>query len=270
MPQRSTSIRIPQPCAESWDAMTPTGLGRHCAACQRTVVDFTLKSDAEILAYFQQAGDTIPCGRFRTNQLARPLLPAAPPRPAHRWRGWVAAALAFGGLRAEAAVPLATRPPSTQHPRRKATPATPTRQVARRLVSGVVRDYYSLEPLAHATVKLKGGYRTATTDANGYFRLWLPTRRGPHTQATLVVQQVSYFAELVRVPLAAHPARALHISLVPNVPSDLAETTSGVPMTEVIDVVLPTQQPATQPDTLAAPTQTPRRTAHWFRWLFRS
>jgi hypothetical protein len=30
--------------------MTPRGPGCHCAACQKTVVDFTLKTDAEILA----------------------------------------------------------------------------------------------------------------------------------------------------------------------------------------------------------------------------
>ncbi len=265
MPQRATIIRIPEPCAESWAAMTPASGGRHCAACQKTVVDFTLKTDAEILAYFKQAGAAAPCGRFRTSQLARPLLPAAPPRPAQHWRGWVAAALALWVLRAEAAAPPAPRPASAQHPQRKPATARPTRQVARRLVSGVVRDEYSQQPVAQAQVRLQGGHRTATTDANGYFRLWLPAQRGPHRPQRLVVQQADYNGRTVRVPLAARPARTLRISLTPN-PSapDLNDyISSGVSVSELMEVY--PQAPTAKPDTLAAPVQLPRRS--WYQRL---
>jgi hypothetical protein len=196
--------------------MTPASGGRHCAACQKTVVDFTHKTDAEILAYFKQAGAAVPCGRFRASQLARPLQPAVPASPAPRWRGWLAAALALWSLRAEATgAPLAAPvPPSAQHPRPKAAPAPPTRQVAGRLVCGVVRAADGQEPLAQATVRLKGTPRTATTDAHGYFRLWVPARRGPHTQQVLVVEQEGFRAKTVRVPLAARAARALKVNLV--------------------------------------------------------
>ena len=51
MPQRSTAIHIPQPCPESWAAMTPTAQGRHCAVCATEVVDFTRMSEAEVLAF---------------------------------------------------------------------------------------------------------------------------------------------------------------------------------------------------------------------------
>jgi len=253
--------------------MTPTSDGRHCAACAKTVIDFTHKTDAEILAYFKHAGAAIPCGRFRNSQLARPLLPTAPVRPAQRWRGWVAAGLALWGLRAEAAgAPPAALPPRAQHPRPKLLPPAPTRQVAQRLVSGVVRDQYSQEPVARAKVRLKGSHRLATTDANGYFRLWLPARRGPHAQHVLVVQQADYVTRTLRVPLAARAARALHIRLSPNSSMLLPEeafTTSGVPIMEVMEVVLPAQSPAARPDTLAVPAPTPRRAwPHWLRWPF--
>jgi hypothetical protein len=60
--------------------MTPASGGRHCAACQKTVVDFTQKTDAEILAALRQAaGQT--CGRLRPDQVGRPLVaPTAAPR----------------------------------------------------------------------------------------------------------------------------------------------------------------------------------------------
>jgi hypothetical protein len=264
MPQHATSIRIPEPCAESWAAMTPAADGRHCAACAKTVVDFTLKTDAEILAYFQQAGSAAPCGRFHTSQLARPLLPATPPRPAQRWRGWMAAALALWGLRAEAAAPPAPQPLSAQHPRRKPAPARPTRQVARRLVRGVVRDHYSHRPVAQAQVRLQGGHRVATTDANGYFRLWLPAQRGPHRPQRLVVQQADYVGRTVRVPLAARPARTLRISLTPSLsaPDLNDDITSGVSIHEVMEVY--PQAPTAKPDTLAAPAPLRRS---WYQRL---
>jgi hypothetical protein len=89
-----TTLRIAQPCTESWADMTPAATGRHCAACQKTVVDFTHKTDAEILAALRQAaGET--CGRMRADQLGRPLVT---PTAAPRWRAWLGAALALGGV----------------------------------------------------------------------------------------------------------------------------------------------------------------------------
>jgi hypothetical protein len=263
MPQLTTRLRLPAPCAESWDAMTPTSTGRHCAACQQTVVDFTLKTDAEILAYFGP-GSSGTCGRFRASQLERPLQPAAPASPAPRWRGWLAAALAMWSLRAAATgAPLvAPASPSAQHPRRTATPAPPTRQVAGRLVRGVVRAADGLAPLAQARVRLKGTHRTATTDAQGHFRLWVPARRGPHTQQLLVVQLAGFMAKPVRVPLAARAARLMHINLVSDageVPAPMEEQIlGGAPMSVVEEVVAdspPSPGRAGGGDTLATPAQ---------------
>jgi hypothetical protein len=94
MTRRATSIRIPEPCAESWAAMAPDSRGRHCATCQKTVVDFTYKTDAEILAYFRQVGAGRTCGRFLAGQLGRPLRPAPfVGRPPH-WQLWLAGLLA--------------------------------------------------------------------------------------------------------------------------------------------------------------------------------
>ena len=42
---------IPSPCTESWDCMTSTKEGRFCQSCEKTVVDFTRMSDAELLAH---------------------------------------------------------------------------------------------------------------------------------------------------------------------------------------------------------------------------
>ena len=70
-------ITIPRPCHEDWAGMTAQKDGRFCGSCQKTVIDFTAKTDAEILAFFVAKADEKDvkgvCGRFKTDQLAREL-----------------------------------------------------------------------------------------------------------------------------------------------------------------------------------------------------
>ena len=42
-------------CSEDWNNMKPCEQGRFCGSCQKTVVDFTEKSDAEIQEMFAPA-----------------------------------------------------------------------------------------------------------------------------------------------------------------------------------------------------------------------
>ncbi|WP_400193078.1 energy transducer TonB [Hymenobacter sp. B81] len=64
-----TNIRI-LACHEDWHRMMPTAQGRHCASCQREVVDFTQSSAASLAAAQAAAPDGRVCGRFRLSQLA--------------------------------------------------------------------------------------------------------------------------------------------------------------------------------------------------------
>jgi hypothetical protein len=82
--KESLQIQIPTPCREDWERMDQGEQGRFCQHCQKTVVDFTGMTDAEVLGYFG-AGSHV-CGRFLPGQLGRPL----PPTPVQRngWSGW--------------------------------------------------------------------------------------------------------------------------------------------------------------------------------------
>jgi len=72
-------LGIPKPCHENWSDMQPAEKGRHCAACAKTVIDFTAMSDTEIIRYMSQAGHNV-CGRLAPNQINRPLIPLTPPQ----------------------------------------------------------------------------------------------------------------------------------------------------------------------------------------------
>lgn len=68
-------VVIPEPCHEQWDNMQARDNGRHCFACQKTVVDFTGWEADAILSYLQTNKQT--CGRFTADQL-QVQEPAAP------------------------------------------------------------------------------------------------------------------------------------------------------------------------------------------------
>jgi hypothetical protein len=65
-------ITIPNPCQQDWANMQPDAGGRHCAHCQKTVVDFTSYTDTELHKYFDKNTAHV-CGRFLATQVDRPI-----------------------------------------------------------------------------------------------------------------------------------------------------------------------------------------------------
>jgi len=62
-------LRIPEPCKEGWDNMTPAEKGRFCSSCQKEVIDFTSMSDSQLIAFFKKPSTGSVCGRFNNIQL---------------------------------------------------------------------------------------------------------------------------------------------------------------------------------------------------------
>ena len=68
---KKLQLTINDPCHENWDQMTPADKGRFCASCQKQVVDFTHMSDREVAAFFKKPSTGSVCGRFMNDQLDR-------------------------------------------------------------------------------------------------------------------------------------------------------------------------------------------------------
>jgi hypothetical protein len=64
------TLSIPKSCSEKWENFTTTQRGGFCQSCQKTVIDFTMMSDTEVVNYFKTK-PAHTCGRFRNNQLKR-------------------------------------------------------------------------------------------------------------------------------------------------------------------------------------------------------
>ncbi len=62
-------VSINTPCHEDWAKMQAGNGYKFCNSCQKNVVDFTKKSDTEIVQYFTQYTGSNTCGRFNHTQL---------------------------------------------------------------------------------------------------------------------------------------------------------------------------------------------------------
>jgi hypothetical protein len=181
--------------------MTPTTAGRHCAACQKTVVDFTHKTDAEILAALRHAaGET--CGRLRADQLGRPLVV---PTSAPRWRAWLGAALAAGSVLSASKASAQT---SSRHASGRPAPVAsqPTNRANNvvtgapmllldngpAVLRGTVIDSTSHDPIPGVTVLLKNTTTGVSTDASGAFSLSVAVEAAP---VHLVFSSIGYVSE---------------------------------------------------------------------------
>ncbi|MBD2713590.1 carboxypeptidase-like regulatory domain-containing protein [Microvirga sp. STR05] len=205
---RPVSLTVPRPCHESWQSMTPTAQGRHCATCNKVVLDFTQKTDAEILALLRRAA--APCGRFRPDQLGRPLLPL--PAPAPRWRTWLAAAAVLG-LREVAAEDSWGQPSAAVYSPRlisrdeQKAALLPQRQAAAApadttVVRGRVTDKATGQGLPGVTVMVPGTTIGVATSVDGTFELNIPGR----TAAQVSYSFVGYVTQVMSLEQAAtHP-----------------------------------------------------------------
>jgi hypothetical protein len=52
----SYRLEIPEPCSEDWNLMTPQEKGRHCAVCDKVVIDFSKATKQEIINHIKKEG----------------------------------------------------------------------------------------------------------------------------------------------------------------------------------------------------------------------
>lgn len=78
-------LSIPQPCHQSWNDMSPNEQGRFCSSCAKTVIDFSVMTDAQLIRYFENLKNENVCGRAYPDQLNRSIEALPPPRKKIIW-----------------------------------------------------------------------------------------------------------------------------------------------------------------------------------------
>ncbi|HAD10935.1 MAG TPA: hypothetical protein DCF33_00705 [Saprospirales bacterium] len=194
-------LKIPQPCTEQWTSMTPVGVDcRYCAQCHKNIVDFTFKSDTEILRHMQENEGRI-CGRFSPDQLQRTLHSAN-----KHGRGIQAFAVGFLGL---FALPAGAQQYESIHisqPAQKNIVKPVIQDTLFRTITGRILDPYTDQPVYAATVQYRG-FGT-TTDLDGIFSLRVPISALQHLEEGLTISYVG--SNTLNIPL---PERILHEDL---------------------------------------------------------
>lgn len=196
--------------------MTPAAQGRHCAACDKVVVDFTHMTDTEVVIWLQRQQTGRTCGRFATQQLNRPLLmPTVPPL---RWQKWVAATAAVVGL--QAAMPTTAQAqrtvPTEQRMITLGMVAVPrqveplTLNLPPRVVRGVVTDKATGEALPGVTVLLKNTSIGTSTNRDGTFELEILP---PATGQVLVFSSIGFVREERTINDTQHQEVFINLSL---------------------------------------------------------
>ena len=64
-------LHINEPCTENWESMSTAEQGKFCNHCNKTVFDFTIATDVDIVKYIEAMKGEMFCGRFEENQLGR-------------------------------------------------------------------------------------------------------------------------------------------------------------------------------------------------------
>lgn len=186
--QKAIEIQIADPCQQAWTEMTPIRNGRFCTSCEKTVVDFSEMSDGEILRIAQQHQGNI-CGRFRPDQLNRPLLA---PQAKKGWHKWKSIAALVSGLLLGNEIKAQSSSPST------AFYQVPQQQKAavETNLEGIVKDQNGTV-LAYATVQLfvDGAFYAGTvSNENGQFKLYVPPSS---MEAELEISYMGYQKETI-------------------------------------------------------------------------
>lgn len=182
------TVHIPQPCHERWTDMQPQERGRFCASCQKVVTDYTTCSDQELVRRLSQSSHS-GCGRFRDDQLNRPLA-AFDAEGTPIWRHWLSL-LTFGLLSwqtARAQVSLSTPSAPTTTVRPDSLPVfqpikrnSETDEGQKWLIEGRVmfKDTNgNITPLSGADVTVGQQLRgvITRTDQDGAFQVKIPTK----------------------------------------------------------------------------------------------
>lgn len=170
------SFFIPRPCSESYGDMKAAEGGRFCDRCRKSVLDFTGKSDGEIVQAVQSGGSV--CARIEPERVSRmPFVAAVLANfPKNRLRFFLLAfLLAFGweawGISKAQAQRLE---PSLETLRDPDGLRRAVRDTSEIVITGIVEDVYTREPVPFARVSVyQNGelIEGALTNAEGRFSI---------------------------------------------------------------------------------------------------
>ena len=193
-------VQIPKPCHEDWNTMSKTEKGKFCNVCTKEVVDFTSKSDEELVTYFTNNGNL--CGRFHPSQLNRKLI--ADRKKRNHWLSYAATLLLPMTIFSQETKTPELKNTDTEQIDTSAFKSLKISSLDRKTklnsniqndsitVKGVITDDLGM-PLPGANVYVKGTSSGTTTDFDGIYKIKL------RKKDVLVFSYIGYKTEEIKV-----------------------------------------------------------------------
>lgn len=172
------ALSIANPCQEKWDTMLTDEDGRYCNNCSKSVIDFTKMSDEEIQNYLKKSQGKI-CGRVHHSQLNRSLEYYTPTTPSnlHHLLSGLLLLTTVSNVHANSVPELCQETQSlvvTNSKQPKDTTEKLDLNNNTQIIKGRVIDEGSI-PIAGVSIFLKNRKIITSSDADGYFRLNIPS-----------------------------------------------------------------------------------------------
>lgn len=192
--------------------MTAVEQGRFCAACQKTVTDFTQMTDEEIILFLQ--GNRNGCGRFLPGQLNRSLKPAGR-QPYVRLPLYkkIAAGLLLTTTLIDRSFAQQKKVLAVQQA------AGPKEAHTAIVLSGHLTDFQTQKPMPAETVLLKGGNweLQAKTNKWGGFIFHVPLRyKKEHAVLSLSTNGVKYVVPEMKITLSHSQTDIRLLTYIPD------------------------------------------------------
>ncbi len=190
------NLQVPQGCSEDWNAMLPEQKGKFCLSCQKQVIDFTTMNDRELIEFFKNhKGST--CGRFNSEQLNRDILIPSKKIPWLKYFFQFTLPAFLLSLKASGQIAGKSKPMVEAVPLIKGKALAGDVLVHKsETVQGVVKDEKG-QPIAGATVMVKGTSRGVATDTLGRYLL-----KDLPLPAVLTLSAVGYTIQELRIDSA--------------------------------------------------------------------
>jgi len=202
--KKAYTLSIDQPCGEDWNKMTKTENGRFCDVCSKTVFDFTKLSDDELIKMFKR-NKSLPCGRYTSRQINRPLISTQQPKGKALFSRLLSGLfLLVAGEQAIAKeAPTKTEIVSPRDIQEEAESKQQPKQIVPKdtlqdWVQGRVFDLADKYEMPGVSIWIKGTNSGTITDLNGQFKLKISEYFISDT-ITLVVSFVGYESKTITV-----------------------------------------------------------------------
>lgn len=195
MLKKTYQVDIAEACAENWNEMAPRDKGRHCDKCAKTVIDFTNKTDRQIIAILEQQKGKL-CGRLTTEQTNRVLSVDHSYVKAAKWKAFALMLTGSLGVNTingqhkenhsvSSEIQLVETRKDLRIPTTTIDSYTPKIQTPQKIrIQGIISDADTGNPLVHAKVSHLGIQNVVATDRNGKYVLEIE----PHIDRTNLLE----------------------------------------------------------------------------------